>query len=371
MDIYSAVYPLNCILRVLGLTPFNVVGVSGSRRLQDSKILTSYDLSIIMCLAILALLKLTLFIEYTDHSFFINVRAIEYAAIIVTNIILRLACLLKKSKYESFYKTLNKIDKNFQNINRTYSKVFWRLIYVLLITFVLLSFYYIGRCQLHIANNRSGLFSAIVGFLVTVTSGTTYLVLIIDFTSSVCIINQRFKALRVIINNLVLLEMPIVTSEIHLLNARIVSLSSIKRKLQIISKVHGLLCDSSSFLTAAFSVQLLFIFGVSFLTVTYNSYFCVLSLFNQSKGVFSGTEWNLIAFYWLMLTFLSNIALLSACNTTKHEVRKVSKPVLYFSYIFYHFQHISNLFNYHARSTLGRRDSICHGDELSETTVEY
>jgi hypothetical protein len=323
MDIYSAVYPITCISRVLGLTTFVVVGVSGSRRFQDSKMLTYFNASIITCLAIVALLKLSLFMKIPDHSFFRNVRAFEYAAIIITNIILRLACLLQKDKFKLFFETLSKIDKNFQNVNQTYNKVFWRLIYALIVTFVLLLFYFIGRCQLHLANNNYGTFSAIVSCLVIITSGSTYFVLIIDFTCSVYIISQRFRALRVIIDNPVPLVLPHIAPESHLLNASIVSVPSLKRKLQMVVKLHGLLCDCSSLLTSAFSIQILFIFGVSFVTVTYSSYFCVISLLNQSKGMFAGPGWNLIVFYWLMLTFLSITALLSACDSATHEVRIV------------------------------------------------
>jgi hypothetical protein len=323
MDIYSAVYPTNCISRVLGLTSHVAVGLSGSRRFQDSKTLICYNVSVITFLATLGLLKLTLFMQNPDYSFFKSVRVVDYTVTVITNIIIRLACLLQKDKLKLFYKTLSKIDKNFQNINQTYSQVFWRLVYALLVTFMLLSFYFVGRCKHHLANNTSGIFSTVISCLLIITSSSTFLVLIIDFTCSVYFINQRFRALQLIIGNSFLLELPHSVSESHSPNARTVPLSTLREKLQVVVKIHGLLCDASSLLTSAFSVQILFITGVSFVTVTYSSYFCVVSFLDQSKGVFAGLGWNLIALYWLILIFLSNTALLSACDTATHEVRVV------------------------------------------------
>lgn len=323
MDIYSAVYPVNCVSRVLGLTTFMIVGGSGSRSFNDSKILTYYNVSIITFLAVLGLVKLALFVQNPDHSFFRTVRAFEFTAIVITNLILRLACLLQRNKFKLFYKTLSKIDKQIPNINQTYKKVFWRLICVLTVNFILLSFYFIFRCQLYLANNR-GLFSSIVGCLIMVTSGCTNHALIIDFTCSVHIIVQRLRALRMIVDNSVLQELAYSTStnssQTRVSTETTAPLSSLKTKLQIILELHGLLCDSSSVLSSAFSVQVLFIVGFSFVTVTYSSYFCVISLLHQNKGGFDGAGWNLIAFYWLMLTFTSNTAFLAACDSATQEV---------------------------------------------------
>jgi hypothetical protein len=100
-------------------------------------------------------------------------------------------------------------------------------------------------------------------------------------------------------------------------NARI----TLKRKLQILTELHSSLGDCAVLLTSAFSVQLMFIMAFSFVTVTYNSYFCILSFLDQSKGGFEGAGWNLIAFYWIILNMVNITVLISACDSASREVR--------------------------------------------------
>jgi len=300
-----------------------VLGVPGSRNFHDSKILTCYNVSIITCLAILSLVKLIMFVTNPDHSyhsFFRSVRSSEYITIAITNIIIRLVCLLQKNKVKLFYKSLRKIDENFQHTNRLYSEVFWRLIFVLLVVFILLVLYIVGRSQLHLRVNNLGLFSVTVSCILIITSGCTIQIIIIDFVCSVCILNQRFRALSVITGNSEnLSELTLSTnlSEDTAENARI----TLKRKLQILTELHSSLGDCAVLLTSAFSVQLMFIMAFSFVTVTYNSYFCILSFLDQSKGGFEGAGWNLIAFYWIILNMVNITVLISACDSASREVR--------------------------------------------------
>jgi hypothetical protein len=328
MDIYSAMYPVNFMSRILGLSSLTVLGQPGSRHFYYSRKLTYYNIFIITFFAILTVVKVTLFLNQEDHSFFRSVRAIEYASIIATNLIIRLACLLQRHKIKLFYKKLMKIDENLPNMKQTYKKVFLRHVYVILVTFVLLLFYFICRCLLHTISNDLGLFSSILGCLFVIISACTNNMQIIYFTSSVYVISERFRALRATIaNSAALLELThsastdnTQLSETHSVNARKVLLSPLKTKLEVAVKLHSLLCNSASLLNSAFSVQILFIVGFSFVTITYNSYFCVVSLLHQSKGLFGGTAWNVVSLYSLILTLLSNTILISSCDSASNEV---------------------------------------------------
>jgi hypothetical protein len=276
----------------------------------------------------LTVVKLTLFIKLDDHSFFRSVRATEYTAIIATNLIIRLACLLQRHKIKLFYKKLIHIDDSLPNMKQTYNKVFWRHICVLLVKFVLLLFYLIFRCKLYAVSNGLGLYSSVLGCMFVIISTCTNHMLIIEFTCSVYFVTERFRELRVAIANSATLlgltnsastcstQMP----ENHLVNVRKMLMSRLKAKLEETVKLHGLLCSCASLLNSAFSVQLLFIVGFSFVTITYSSYFCVVTLLNQNKGLFGGAAWNLVSLYSLILTLLSNTILLSSCDSASNEV---------------------------------------------------
>jgi hypothetical protein len=318
MDVYWAMYPVMCMSRILGLSSVIVVGKPASRHFCYSKKLTYYSTFIIIFFAILTVVKVALFSSQQDKSFFRSVRAAEYATIIATNLIIRLACLLQRHKIKLFYEKLMKIDRNLPNVKQTHKKFFWRHVFGILVTFILLLFYFIFRCQLYALSNSFGVYSSVLGCLFVIISACTNHMLIIEFTCSVCVISERFRDLRVTV--LQGLTHNIQTSDKHSVNARKMSVSPLKTELEVAVKLHSLLCNAASVLNAAFSIQILFIMGFSFVTITYNSYFCVVSLLDQSKGVFGGAAWNVVSMYSLILTLLSITILLSACDSASNEV---------------------------------------------------
>ena len=220
-------------------------------------------------------------------------------------------------------------------IQQTHKKVFWRHVFGILVTFILLLFYFIFRCQLYALSNSFGVYSSVLGCLFVIISACTNHMLIIQFTCSACVISERFRDLRVTVANSAVLQgltHNIQTSDKHSVNARKMSVPPLKTELEVAVKLHSFLCNAASILNAAFSIQILFIMGFSFVTITYNSYFCVVSLLDQSKGVFGGAAWNVVSMYSLILTLLSTTIFLSACDSASNEVSQSFRlPVSYFT----------------------------------------
>jgi hypothetical protein len=141
-----------------------------------------------------------------------------------------------------------KIDRNLPNVKQTYKKVFWRHVFGILVTFILLLFYFIFRCQLYAPSNSFGVYSLVLGCLFVIISACTNHMLIIEFTCSVCVINERFRDLRVTVANSAVLQgltHNIQTSDKHSVNARKMSVSPLKTELEVAVKLHTLLCNAA------------------------------------------------------------------------------------------------------------------------------